>query len=385
MKKNLFLVAALAVGLSFTSCSDDKSEVPGGTGGNTGTETTLEMSVLDPIVKNYVDVVVLPTYKSLKEKNEALAEAVTELCANPSDKAFEEAADAWLTSREPWEKSEAFLFGPVDALGLDPNLDSWPLDQGGIEHILSSGDWSALEWTEGSEDEEVEAAQGVRGFHTLEYLLFKDGQPRKVTDADYLAAPESWCNYMKAVAMLLKKDATELYEAWADSYEGGDAYAEIFKAHDNSTYPTALACIEEIVDGCITIADEVGNAKIGDPYNLYVAGNVTEALYAVESWYSWHSIDDYTNNIYSIRNAYYGSLTDNVASNSISALVAEQDETLDEEVKEAIKAAEEAIQAIPAPFRNNINSPEAEAAMDACADLVDVLEHLKAQLRSYFE
>lgn len=375
MKKNVFYVAALAVGLSFAACSDDKSE-------EEVLNDKLEMSVLDPIVTNYADAVVLPTYRSLKKKNEALYDAVSALCAAPSDKAFEKAAEAWLESREPWEKSEAFLFGPVDALGLDPNLDSWPLDQAGIEQILSSGDWGALEWTE---EDEAEAAQGVRGFHTLEYLLFKDGEARTVSDEDYLAAPEAWCNYMKAVANLLKKDATDLYEAWATSYEGGDAYVNIFKNHSNSTYPTALACVEEIVDGCITIADEVGNAKIGDPYNLYMAGKTTEALYAVESWYSWHSKDDYTNNIYSIRNAYYGSLTASIAANSIASLVVKQNASLDKEVKAAITAAENAIQAIPTPFRNHINSSEAEAAMDACADLVDVLEDLKAELRSYFE
>ena len=375
MKKNLLMVAALAAGLAWTSCSEDKSE-------EIVEDSKLEMSILDPIVTTYADGVVVPTYKSLKEKNEALYDAVSALCANPSDKAFEDAAEAWLESREPWEKSEAFLFGPVDALGLDPNMDSWPLDQAGIEQILASGDWGALEW---AEDSEAEAAQGVRGFHTLEYLLFKDGEARTISDTDYLAAPEAWCNYMKAVANLLKKDATELYEAWATSYNNGDAYVNIFKNHANSTYPTALACIEEIVDGCITIADEVGNAKIGDPYNLYMSGKTTEALYAVESWYSWHSKDDYTNNIYSIRNAYYGSLTTSIASNSIAALVAKQNVALDQEIQNAITTAENAIQSIPTPFRNHINSSESEAAMDACANLVDVLENLKAELRSYFE
>lgn len=376
MRKYLFFIAALAAGMSFTACGDDKSE-----GGDDGS-TKLEMSVLEPVVDNYADAVVLPTYKALMEKNSALYDAVAALCASPSDKAFEKAADAWLAAREPWEKSEAFLFGPVDALGLDPNMDSWPLDQAGIEQILSSGDWGALEWTD---DSEAEAAQGVRGFHTLEYLLFKDGEARTINDADYLAAPESWCNYMKAVANLLKKDATDLYEAWALSYEGKDAYATIFKNHNNSIYPTALACVEEIIDGCITIADEVGNAKIGDPYNLYMSGQTTQALYAVESWYSWHSKDDYTNNIYSVRNAYYGSLTTTVAANSIAAIVAKNNPTLDREVKAAIKAAENAIQAIPTPFRNHINSSESEAAMEACADLVDVLERLKSEIRGYFE
>lgn len=377
MKKNYFYVAALAAGLSLgmVSCGDDDEN-------NDAVVEVLDMDVLNPIVNNYADAVVMPTYKALVEKNTALYNAVNALCAAPSDELFAEAAEAWLDAREPWETSEAFLFGPVDALGLDPNMDSWPLDQAGIENILKSGNWGALEW---SDDSEAEAAQGVRGFHTLEYLLWKDGQPRTVEDADYKANAASWCNYMKAVANLLKKDAEELYAAWNESYEGGDAYVNLFKNHGNSTYQTALACAEEIIDGCITIAEEVGLAKIGDPYNLYVSGEKEAALYAVESWYSWHSRDDYTNNIYSIRNAYYGTLDGTIANNSLAAFVKENNAALDALVKASIKSAEEAIQAIPQPFRNHINSTEAEEAMDACATLAATLETLKAELRSYFE
>lgn len=377
MKKNYFYVAALAAGLSLgmVSCGDDDEN-------NDAVVEVLDMDVLNPIVNNYADAVVMPTYKALVEKNTALYNAVNALCAAPSDELFAAAAEAWLDAREPWETSEAFLFGPVDALGLDPNMDSWPLDQAGIENILKSGNWGALEW---SDDSEAEAAQGVRGFHTLEYLLWKDGQPRTVEDADYKANAASWCNYMKAVANLLKKDAEELYAAWNESYEGGDAYVNLFKNHGNSTYQTALACVEEIIDGCSTIAEEVGLAKIGDPYNLYVSGDEEAALYAVESWYSWHSRDDYTNNIYSIRNAYYGTLDGTIANNSLAAFVKENNAALDALVKASIKSAEEAIQAIPQPFRNHINSTEAEEAMDACAALDATLETLKAELRSYFE
>ena len=377
MKKNYFYVAALAAGLSLgmVSCGDDDEN-------NEAVVEVLDMDVLNPIVNNYADAVVMPTYKALVEKNTALYDAVNALCEAPSDELFAVAAEAWLDAREPWETSEAFLFGPVDALGLDPNMDSWPLDQAGIENILKSGNWGALEW---SDDSEAEAAQGVRGFHTLEYLLWKDGQPRTVEDADYKTNASSWCNYMKAVANLLKKDAEELYAAWNESYEGGDAYVNLFKNHGNSTYQTALACAEEIIDGCITIAEEVGNAKIGDPYNLYVSGEKEAALYAVESWYSWHSRDDYTNNIYSIRNAYYGTLDGTIANNSLATLMEENNAALDALVKASIKTAEEAIQAIPQPFRNHINSIEAEEAMDACAALATTLETLKAELRSYFE
>lgn len=81
-----------------------------------------------------------------------------------------------------WEKSEAFLFGPVDALGLDPNMDSWPLDQDAIVNHLKSGNFNDLLWGDGDDDSKVEAAQNIRGFHTLEFLLFKDGNPRKTNN-----------------------------------------------------------------------------------------------------------------------------------------------------------------------------------------------------------
>ena len=136
---------------------------------------------------------------------------------------------------------------------------------------------------------------------------------------------------------------------------------------------SAINCIEQIIDGCADIASEVGASKIGDPVSLYEGGKQQEALYAVESWYSWHSRDDYTNNIYSIRNAYYGSLDGSVNANSLSALGKKVDEAFDTKVKNAINAAAAAIQDIPQPFRNNIGSAEAKAAMDACGDLESLL------------
>ena len=114
------------------------------------------------------------------EKNTILYNVVNTFKNNPDNDNFEAACEAWLKAREPWEKSEAFLFGPVDAKGLDPNMDSWPLDQVAIVQILKSGNYDDLDWTDGDSDDAIEAAQNVRGFHTLEFLLFKNGKPRRV-------------------------------------------------------------------------------------------------------------------------------------------------------------------------------------------------------------
>ena len=195
-------------------------------------------------------------------------------------------------------------------------------------------------------------------------------------DLDYNEAyAEQWANYMVTVSGLLSDDANRLYSEWQNGY------ADIFKNHNSDEYKSAIECVEQIFDGCIDIAGEVGDQKIGEPYRLYQAGNREEALYAVESWYSWHSRDDYRNNIYSIRNAYYGTRNGSISENSLSAVLAAKNADLDTRAKALIQAAAEAIYAIPQPFRSNINSQEASAAMDACADLGTFIEE---ELKPYF-
>jgi len=136
---------------------------------------------MEKIVSTYVDQVVLPTYADLVTKTAALRQAIVVLSNQPSSANFKKAADLWIDAREPWETSEAFLFGPVADLGLDPNMDSWPLDVDAIKGVMESGNIEELIKWEGEYDEEnedIEAAQNVRGFHTLEFLLFKDGKAR---------------------------------------------------------------------------------------------------------------------------------------------------------------------------------------------------------------
>lgn len=197
-------------------------------------------AVLQPVLETYVNDVVLPTYKDLKEKNAALYAAARAFADAPSDRMFENVCEAWLEAREPWETSEAFLFGPVDALGLDPNMDSWPLDQEAIVNILNSGEFDNLTWGDGDDDDAIEAVQSVRGFHTMEFLAFKNGEARTINggtstdpkDLDYTASnAKSWGNYMVQVGKLLQQDAELLYESWTQSYEGGKAYKDLFLNH----------------------------------------------------------------------------------------------------------------------------------------------------------
>lgn len=202
--------------------------------------------------------------------------------------------------------------------------------------------------------------------------------PDDAAEADYTSAnAKAWGNYMINTARLLSTDAQTLYNNWAVNYkETGSSYADLFKSHNASTgYGDVDNCVQEMVEKMAEIANEVGSSKIGDPYAKWTAGQHTQALYAVESWYSWHSRDDYTNNIISIRNAYYGTRNGEIAENSLAKAL--EGTAIDTKVRQYISDAMAAIQAITQPFRNHIGSVEAQKAMTACEKLQKALGEIE--------
>ncbi len=183
-----------------------------------------------------------------------------------------------------------------------------------------------------------------------------------IDEAAYAGNEENWHKYTVAVANLLVKDATDLNEAWINGY------ADEFKKAEGS-YKSYNDCLAEIINGCADISNEVGTAKIGEPRDLWEKGKYTEAVYAVESWYSYHSIDDYTNNLYSIRNAFNGTRTSAEAANSIASYLKKNDEALYTTIKNDISNAITKVSSMVAPFRSHIGNKSVVEAMEACATL----------------
>jgi predicted lipoprotein len=370
MKKKNVWPFLLCMGLLMfsVSCSEDDPDP------NSEDEGVVSVEVMDKVIATYVDKVVIPTYADMEDKVGKLKAAVDVFVANGTQENLDKACAAWRAARIPWEESEAFLFGPADYEQLDPSLDSWPLDKDGIDQILSSGSWGEIEGDE-------EDAQSLRGFHTIEYLLF-DGGAAKTASA--VSANEKF--YMQRVASKLLEDTERLHLAWKSGLgteEVDQSFGEEFKKHTSSRFPSAENVLSEIIDGgIINIATEVGESKIGNPYNLWGEGDHESAVLQVESWYSWNSLEDYENNIVSIENSYLGGRSDNRdAATSFSAMVKSVDEALDSEVKKAISDARAAIRNIPHPFRNHLDAVEdIEAAMDACADISRVFDKVKTAL-----
>ena len=135
-----------------------------------------------------------------------------------------------------------------------------------------------------------------------------------------------------------------------------------------SVWKSVTAGSEQILEGCKTIVDEVGNSKIGKPFH-------GEDESYIESPHAYNSIQDFYDNIISVRNVYYGGLgAKSVQSGSLSEYIKSVDSAVDAKLIAAIEDCLAKINDMPKPFVLNYKNAAVEKAIDACGDLEEALE-----------
>ena len=381
--KHIFKTLAVALLATMTLASCEKENNEPATGDDQQTAA---------IAAQFVDHTVAPTYTALAAKTEQLTTKLAELKQNPTDAGVREACTLFLEARAEWEKSEAFLFGAAGDFGIDPHIDSWPFDVTAFNAQINNQTMiNRLDSEDGDAIAGAELGNSNLGFHSIEYILFADGQPKSAS----AITTNEWI-YVVAVAGDLRNNCYRLEVSWVgdaapashieklDDLEvsytlggSGYSYGENMKQAGNagSTYPSRLSALMAIVDGCKTIADEVGTSKIGSAYS-------GEDPTYIESPYSKQSKVDFYNNIVSIQNAYMGGIEgQRDESRSLHAFVREQNATLDAQVVEAIGNALAKIDAMPV-FVDNITDPRNGEAMEACQAIDEILSQVNTMLRS---
>ena len=279
---------------------------------------------LKDVVSNLVDNVIVPTYTELADETEQLEATLKGLDVNSiSQKDVDKACDLFKKARKTWEQSEAFLGGAASDFDVDPTIDSWPLNRSLLLNYFSSG----------TMDEDMLDDASILGFHALEFILFRNGQPRNVSEFKSNDTYKGFTSvsgakellYAQQVCKLLKERTFQLQVAWegetaknADRVQvvknadleyvtsKGISFGENMKkaGETASTFSSLKDAIAQILSddegSAAAIANEVGTAKIANPFS---AGYI----FYVESPYSYNSITDFQDNIRSIRNVWYGS------------------------------------------------------------------------------
>ena len=405
MKKFFILSVAVLLGaLTFTSCSDDDDDdnkknddstivndakYKDRTYGNEAIDactsvvnqletangiiaksnlTTEQETFLRNVLARLVSDVIIPTYTDLADDVEDLEETLNGLTvSNITQAQINEACEDFKDARENWERSEAFLMGAASDFDIDPTIDSWPLNRALLLSYFNNG----------MNNEMLEDAT-ILGFHALEFILFRNGQPRKVAE---LQGNDTYKNferisgaqelkYAQTICTLLKQRCFQLQVAWEGQTaknasrmavvraagldyltENGLSFGEnLMGAGQNSksTFKTLKAAIAQVLSddegSCVGIANEVGTAKIANPFS---AGDISY----VESPYSYNSIRDFQDNIRSIRNVWYGSTNGSAASTSFDAFFKSVGETTaNSATVNAISNTISKIGSMPAPF-----------------------------------
>ena len=417
MKKIFYSMAVLMMGLSFTACSSDDDNKNDETDFNV-TETTpvvdadsysantsaanfsvksfgesavdgcadivselesanaiigsaklteAQEAYLREVLKNLVNNVIVPTYTKLADNTEALEKTLNGLTTSTITQAqIDEACKDFKAARMYWEQSEAFLMGAASDFDVDPTIDSWPLNRSLLLSYFNNG----------MNDEMLDDAT-ILGFHALEFILFRDGQPRKVAELKGNDTYKNFENisgekelaYAQTICTLLKQRTFQLQCAWDGGKDAsrlsvvktagldyqtqkglsyGDNLINAGVAGSNSSFPTLKDAIAQVLSddegSCLAIANEVGTAKIANPFS---AGDVSY----VESPYSYNSITDFRDNIRSIRNVWLGS-TDKKANKFCfhTFFASVKKDAVNNNVENAYVSAIEGISNMPSPF-----------------------------------
>lgn len=323
------------------------------------------------VITNNASNVIVKTYEDLNGKADALLSAVTKLKSSATEANLKSAKEAWVASRAPWEASEGFLYGPVNTGGLDPAMDTWPVDVTSMDAILASG--------KAITPAVLEANNEARGFHLIEYLLWGLKSNKKASD---FSSRE--LEYLVAAAQDLKNNTDLLHKGWitGNKLTKNQPYVSFFLnagKSGNTKYTSKKNALLEFIDGMITIATEVGDAKIADAFNE----NGSPQPEKEESRFSHNSKVDFADNIRSIQNIYLGKYGSAGQGKGVSTIIiATGNKALDTETKHKITEAIAGIEAIPGTFTDAIsnNRPAVSAAK---AKVAALKKHLESKLKPY--
>ncbi|MBU3809475.1 MAG: hypothetical protein H9802_13860 [Candidatus Phocaeicola faecipullorum] len=384
-KTSAIIAMSAVMATSMISCNDDNS-------GNSGELSTKEEALKDAVTP-YVNNTVIPTYKSMADAAIKLMDACNEARdLFDSDKTgaqakITEAGDYWKESRKYWELSEAFLFGAAADYNIDPHIDSWPLDKAALDQLLNNSGMMTAIGKGGGAYVSANLGYGLLGFHAIEYMLFQlDASGDKSSARQINSLNKNQMIYMAAVAEDLCYQCVRLEASWAgmdnittekqtmltdNELEPTFNYGEsmLNAGQGGSKYVNYTDAAQEILQGCIDIADEVAEQKMGRPAN----GSSEEDKNYIESPYSLNSTVDFADNIRSIQNAYEGS---NDGDKSVSDYIASVDADKDKALKDAIDAAITAIENIPEPFAKNATGQATKDAITAVAEVSNSLSEV---------
>ncbi|MEN9346270.1 MAG: hypothetical protein RLZZ60_1739 [Bacteroidota bacterium] len=323
-------------------------------------ELTFEKEkVAKQVIESITNSVYLKTYSQLDSQSNMLLNAIISLKDSCTEQQKLTCQTQWKLTRQYWEYSEAWLFGPVSTESIDPSIDTWPIDN----QIIASMCQQSQIWS----DSLINTLDGSqKGFHAVEYILF--GENGNKSASDFTAGE---LNLLEALARNLNFQCHNIFLNWNAS---SDAYHLKLLNTPNELYNNQAVVLIEMSQSLGAICDEVANAKIQDVL-------IGQDKMAVESPFSSNSMADFKNNVNGVKMVYNGA-NNTTGDKGLSQVVKLFNLDLDRRIQSAILASEYALNQVSVPFEQAIFTQpvQLQNAVDQLLVLQDLLNTELVQL-----
>src|ERR1700744_3281656 len=153
--KHIALLSAAAL-ISTTACHKDKT---------TTDPTPASTPTSAQVIADFCTHVAAPDYTDMYNNAVTFQTAEASFYANPNDNDLNTMRASWKAMRAAYESGEGFLIGPIATQNLDPNIDTWPVEQNGLDSILNSSTTLDVNYINNLQP-------SLKGFHPVEYLIF---------------------------------------------------------------------------------------------------------------------------------------------------------------------------------------------------------------------
>lgn len=239
-------------------------------------------AALDQIQSQYI----VPQYEHFSESADALADATTTLCSNPTADHLDAAKQAFTVNVADWQRLQWLNFGPVTYFMRYYAYEYWPDKKGVTQRQLRSlsAQPDMMEtpkfWTS--------ASIAVRGMTAIESLLYH---------GDFnVIERQSDCEVLQAVSRHHAKTTEDITSQWQTS----DATDWIFPEEGSTVSPEHMV-IEQLVQQWLEHMSVVKDAKLETPIGYKDRANLKLA----EFYRSQQSLDAIVINLKGYRQLYH--------------------------------------------------------------------------------
>lgn len=373
MKATHLIMAAATLALAgMTACH--KADNSSSTTNNNNNNAPATPATSQNVIADFITNTARPDYNDMYNNALTFQTAENSFYANPNDADLDKMRTAWKGMRAAYEAGEAFLIGPIATQDLDPDIDTWPVDQNDMNAILNSSatfNASTMDTLNSS----------LKGFHPVEYMIFGNGGT--ATAASFTTTTSSPTGprkkeYLHALTANLVSVITQIKNSYVSGSSNDYGVVLNSAGPGDTTYPSRKAALLDIVHAMADICNEVGSNDPDGKINSVYNSNPLD-ITLQESYFSDNSWTDFTNNITGVKNVYFAMYKGGTQGHSLQQLVAAKNISLDNTIQTKINNAINAFATVHLPFGQSVQPSggeriQVQAIMTAIQQLQDVLD-----------